>query len=152
MAAKKKVTPKNDIVENIEEGIKPLIVEDTKAQYENRREFEVIVSEKQYYNFNWLSINKKFRKFLESIKKKSDEIDSNKISKFKEKIKNIKFERKFNLWKNYCKIWNKIINERFLWKKYCEIWNKYFNIEFYDNSIGYENYLKFLEIGDEKYE
>ena len=152
MAAKKKVTPKNDIVENIEEGIKPLIVEETKAQYENRREFEVIVSEKQYYNFNWLSINKKFRKFLESIKKKSDEIDSNKISKFKEKIKNIKFERKFNLWKNYCKIWNKIINERFLWKKYCEIWNKYFNIEFYDNSIGYENYLKFLEIGDEKYE
>ena len=152
MTAKKKVTPKNDIVENIEEGIKPLIVEETKAQYENRREFEVIVSEKQYYNFNWLSINKKFRKFLESIKKKSDEIDSNKISKFKEKIKNIKFERKFNLWKNYCKIWNKIINERFLWKKYCEIWNKYFNIEFYDNSIGYENYLKFLEIGGEKYE
>lgn len=75
----------------------------TKFQYENLREFEVIISEKTYYNFNWLSINKEFRKMLEAIKNKfTIKVEKPKSNMLKEKLNKI--------WEKYTELWNFYIN------------------------------------------
>lgn len=128
MVTKKKILSK---LEDAKEIITPIIFkEEIKEQYENRREFEITISERTYYNFNWFNINRKFRKMLDVIK-----------NKFKcEKSKS--FNEKYPLVLNFkIKIYEKV------WLKYIEIWNYYINKEFsYENFIGYENYLNFIQV------
>lgn len=131
MVTKKKIAPKEEIIEG-DKMLEEIEKTETKAQYENRREFEVLISEKTYYKFNEIGINRKFRKFLESIKIK---------------FSNKKVERTENF-KINCSVYKEKINK--IWEKYIEIWNYYINKEFsYENSIGYEQYIN-CQIGDKE--
>jgi hypothetical protein len=130
MVTKKKTSTLPEKIEEVPKKIE----EKVKKEYENKREFEVIISVKNYYSFNWLGINRRFRRFLEKIKERRNKKEvqkENKIKQYLPKITSIPS----NIWKKYCitcqKVNLSIISN--IWENYCNYWNKKCNQEMKKN-------------------